>query len=395
LRTTGAASAGLAAALFAIRYASDDRNRHLAGAAVALGLAFLTRNDAAIFAPLLGGFLLWAQLRRKTPGGYRRLIFAAGAFILCVAAQTAFRRIYYGDWVPNTYVLKLGLVPPGIRFPDGLVFVLPFLISIAPFFSAAALETFLDFRPEKLLLLSLGSTACAYQVYTGGDPWPYWRIMLPGVPALFALSSHATILVARAVRRAYAFRRSRCPESAAPAVGLTLILSCAWLVTANARFLPEMSFRERPYQVADNEINVNTSVALQLFTAPEATLAVMWAGALPYYAGRTGIDCLGKCDRQIASLPPDLSGEAGGAKTVTTPGHNKYDLNFSIVARRPTYVQRFAWAGQNLSPWAQRHYLRVQYQGVQLYLSRRSPHVLWNEIERLQATLKKMPKWCS
>ncbi len=384
-----------ASALFAIRYASDGGNRDLVGATGALGLAFLTRNDAAIFAPLLGGFLLWTQIRRQTPGGYRRLILASGAFLLCVAAQTVFRRIYYGHWVPNTYVLKLGLVPPGVRFPDGLVFVLPFLISISPLSIAAALETFLDFRPEKLLLLSLGLTACAYQVYAGGDPWPYWRIMVPGIPGLFALSSHATILIARAVQRAYASRRWGDADSSAPAVGLTLILCGAWLVTANARFFPEMSFRARPYQAADNEVNVNTAVALQLFTAPEATLAVMWAGALPYYAGRTGIDCLGKCDRYIASLPPDLTGKAGGKTTVTTPGHNKYDLNYSIVSLRPTYVQRFSWAGQNVSKWANQYYLRVQYEGVQLYLLKKSPHVLWDEIDRAKAIVRKLPKWCS
>ena len=71
-----------------------------------LGLATLTRPDGA----LIGGCALGAGLvldpeRRRSA---RQWAARAAGFVLPVAAHTAFRLLYYGELVPNTYAAKVG-----------------------------------------------------------------------------------------------------------------------------------------------------------------------------------------------------------------------------------------------------------------------------------------------
>jgi len=152
------------------------------------------------------------------------------------------------------------------------------------------------------------------------------------------------------------------------------------LLVANAYFLPEAIFLDRPFYVSANEHNVNIAVALREITSPEATVGILWAGAIPYFAERRGIDFLGKSDRYIAHLPPDLSGNVSANGVKSLPGHNKYDLNYSIKQLEPTYVQSFQWGSQDLTFWAESNYASVVYKGVRLYLLRNSPAVLWDRI---------------
>jgi arabinofuranosyltransferase len=75
--------------------------------ALLLGLAALTRPDGV----LLGGTLLAARAAYEWWRG--RLEWRAAAkglvlFALVVGAHVAFRRLYYADWLPNTYYAKLG-----------------------------------------------------------------------------------------------------------------------------------------------------------------------------------------------------------------------------------------------------------------------------------------------
>jgi hypothetical protein len=71
-------------------------------------------------------------------------------------------------------------------------------------------------------------------------------------------------------------------------------------------------------------------------STPEATtVAVLRAGAAPYFSHRRSIDMLGKNDRIIAKSPVrrDARGEL-------VPGHNKWDLQYSIATLRPDVITR-------------------------------------------------------
>jgi hypothetical protein len=62
----------------------------------------------------------------------------------------------------------------------------------------------------------------------------------------------------------------------------------------------------------------------------------------------------------------------------SVPGHNKYDLRYSIVNLQPTYVQGFRWGRQDLSQWARANYDSVSHKGVPLWLRRGSGDVRWD-----------------
>jgi hypothetical protein len=69
---------------------------------------------------------------------------------------------------------------------------------------------------------------------------------------------------------------------------------------------------------------------------------------------------------------------------LTWPGHNKYDLEYSIGELRPTYVQQFDWGRQHLGDLRREAYVQVAYKGVSLWLLRDSPSVLWGEVRPTQ-----------
>jgi len=66
-------------------------------------------------------------------------------------------------------------------------------------------------------------------------------------------------------------------------------------------------------------------------TDPNAVIAVFAAGSVAYFSERPAIDVLGKSDKHIAQMPP--------ATKVFRPGHNKYDLEYSINHLRPDLVE--------------------------------------------------------
>jgi hypothetical protein len=115
-------------------------------------------------------------------------------------------------------------------------------------------------------------------------------------------------------------------------------------------------------------------------TTPDATVGVFWAGTIPYYSGRSAVDFLGKSDQYIASLPADYDHGLPGARLVSVPGHNKYDLDYSIKQLQPTYIQDLDWGGDDLSAWAGTRYRIVRYRGLMLFLLRDSPDVLWEKL---------------
>jgi hypothetical protein len=110
-------------------------------------------------------------------------------------------------------------------------------------------------------------------------------------------------------------------------------------------------------------------------------VGVIWAGTLPYYTDRLGVDFLGKSDPRVASLPADISGAVSWGGMISVPGHNKYDLDYSIVQLRPTYSQVFSWGSQTVRPWFVQNYVRVEYHGAlgtkTIFLQKDSPFVCW------------------
>jgi hypothetical protein len=50
----------------------------------------------------------------------------------------------------------------------------------------------------------------------------------------------------------------------------------------------------------------------------------------------------------------------------SVPGHNKYNLDYSIVELQPDYIQRCDWGHSNVCPWASEHYTVIWVEGIDL-----------------------------
>jgi arabinofuranosyltransferase len=351
------------------------------------GLAFLTRNESIIFTILIWAYITWITFT-TTPKAklkdFRQLFLTIILYLMFVFGQLAFQYLYYGEILPNTYTLKLTGMPLSERITNGVGFVRLFLIEIFFILFFSSMEVVFAFQMRKLLLISIVFSAIGYQVYVGGDPWNYWRMMSPSMPLLTILFISATNAIVLAISSTKAFkvyflRNPIFPEKYIPQV-LVVLLILIGSMSANVRFLPEILFLRKPYQVEANQGNVNTAIVLNQLTTSDATVGVYWAGSIPYFTDRKAIDFLGKSDRYIAQLPPDVSGSVAWYGMKSVPGHNKYDLNYSIKTLEPTYVQGFKWGAQDLSQWAETKYINVKYNGVDLFLLKDSPAVLWNKI---------------
>ena len=65
-------------------------------------------------------------------------------------------------------------------------------------------------------------------------------------------------------------------------------------------------------------------------TTPDAVIAFGAAGSAAYFSDRRSVDMLGKSDAHIAHEPP--------RSPVFTPGHDKYDFEYSLGRLKPDLV---------------------------------------------------------
>ncbi len=362
----------LGALLATERWAETGRDRYSIATGLALGLLCVARPDGVLLAAI--GGLGFAHVARRRDGSswWRRVWPVAGVALIPPAIQLLVRLAYYRSLVPNTYVLKLGLLPLGERLRNGLGFVRPFWPAALTLL--AALGFALRRRPSRLAWVATTSllTLLAYQVAVGGDPWRYWRIVTPAVPLAMAVGAHG---LWTAMVRGGASPAGRMVQRA---VALT-ILACG-LAVLNAPFLQEATFRQRPYQWEGNVRNVRVAEALGEILGPDASVGVYWAGSVPYYTELKAVDFLGKTDPVIARTAPDLSGAVAWSGMNSVPGHNKYDLHHSIVELRPTYVEGFRWGREDVSEWGRAHYDSVTHRDVPLWLRHGAPEVRWERI---------------
>ncbi len=364
----------LAGAWFGLRWLRTDRTSNLIAVALTSGLAFLTRNDAILLALLTFAYVGVEVLRRRQGPRLRRLLYAGLIVVLFVMSQTIFRLVYYGQLLPNTYFLKLTGIPLSIRLVGGARFVLEFLQQTWPLLILAALGLALPVRLSRIYLASFMIVAIAYQIYAGGDPWESWRLLAPAMPAMFILVAEAAVgLLGRL--QALASRRHALVISVS-------LLTLVPLALADQPFWADMAVRGPTSAAIANRVNTNAAIAIDALTAPGASIGVIWAGTLPYYTDRIGVDFLGKSDARIAHLQADISGSVSWGGMISVPGHNKYDLNYSIVELQPTYVQAYSWGYQTVKAWVVQHYVRMDYQGVAgsktVWLLKDSPLVCWD-----------------
>lgn len=351
-----------------------------------LGVSTLIRIDMAVpYLVLLGFLVLAAPAQRK-----RHLVWGLGLLAVFLSSQTLFRLVYYGDLLPNTYYLKMSGSPILLRIASGLYALVQFIWSLnwvlflIPF-------AVLIFRRDRFVLLPILFIAgqLAYSVYVGGDAWEHKggsnRYISMIMPTFFILFVYVGDLIRGALAGKFQLSESRLPVYTN--LGLVVFVLASMVnfnFLENFRSLERWALLRQPTFIEGNKEYVRISLALEKITGPHARIAVVSAGAIPYFTGRYAIDLLGKNDVKIAHLD---ARSTGGLFSLANyrPGHMKWDYDYSIGELKPDVVVQLWGKTEEAQGYLDRYYVIGGAEGdLPFNLRQGSENILWERVQLAQ-----------
>lgn len=292
---------------------------------LALGLVGIARPEGpAVVVVALA--ILW----RLEPGRGRRPFSTTAAISLgIVAAYSAFRGVYFGDFLPNTYYAKTGGTL-ALRLMNGWAYVAP----VWPFWGSVVIVFMLlaasgrlarDGRLAAALSILIATLIAGIALLGGGDWMWNYRLLVPVL----------VLLVAAAAGMAGALLE-RAPGSLVISAVVAFVVfgvpGCLRLASAGIVGPGEVLAGARGARLPHVEIQEGTMTQTSLdvgrflreVAPPGALIAVNHAGAVPYYSGLRTLDMTGLNDRHIAH-------EVGGGL------HEKFDEDY-VLRCRPDYI---------------------------------------------------------
>ena len=347
-----------------------------------LGFSTLVRIDMAVSYLVLWGyaFLFIPKYRRL------HLIWGLSSLLFFIAIQTLFRLWYYGEPLPNTYYLKVGGISLIQRIKRGILVLYRFLwdmnwvLSLLPFAFVALRR---DRRGILLALLVLGQIT--YSVYVGGDAWEHKgganRYIAVALPLFFILFPYALDALIQAVSET--LENVKFPISSTLLTNLTLI-AISLVSLANFNFIQQdFRYLERwllirpPIFIEANKEAVRIAQAVDKITTPQAQIAVVTAGAIPYFAERPALDLLGKNDAYIAHLPSHSPSNLEDIR----PGHMKWDYDYSIGELKPDMILQL-WGDKEIAyDYIEQYYTVVEVNGMLFSARSDSQNILWERVD--------------
>jgi hypothetical protein len=355
---------------------------------ILLGLSIFIRTDMAV--PFIGVLIYLAASVRSQKSRY--IAWGVAFLALGLIVQTAFRMWYYGDALPNSYYVKLTGYPVLLRWTRGLYVTLVFLWRSNWALFALPLAVILVMKDRVLGLLGwVLAMQLAYSVYVGGDAWESWgganRYVCIAMPAFF-------VLLAASLARAGTFAKQAVaklsPDTGDPFVRkhggkITFVVVLLVLLNFNAIYGPsaltEWLLLKPPLHVEDNARMVERAIAVRKFTTHAASIAVVWDGAIPYFADRYTVSILGKNDRRIGRIP--MRTVSGPAKLVAFyPGHLKWDYSYSLGELKPDVIVH-VWKQPEEAEGYMGDYVSVRLYGFLFHIRENSQNVRWDEVRRL------------
>jgi hypothetical protein len=143
----------------------------------------------------------------------------------------------------------------------------------------------------------------------------------------------------------------------------------------------ELTLLTRPLDVDDLHAHLRKALALRDVTTPEARIAVVWAGAQPYFLERPCVDLLGKNDPTIARAESRPIDQWSGA-VMFRPGHSKWDYAYSIGALKPDVVVELWRRPEEAQPYLKGAYdvLDLGDEGM-VWVRHGSPSIRWDTLD--------------
>jgi hypothetical protein len=369
----------LSAAIY-LTFRSWDRKIFSAWPYVLLMIGTLVRIDMVVPLALLAAFSAWKDTKnRKT-----HLVWGFGLLAISVIGQTLLRLWYYGEWLPNTYYLKVLGIPLGDRIQRGLSVFGDFIWSSGWFLMVLPLILLLV-KPDQttLLLFCLLLGQIAYSVYVGGDAWEHKgganRFIALAMPIFFLLFIQTADRIRQALIPKKLSDLGRSISQGLLAIFVLTSLFSFNFINENDAFA-KWSTLKRPIFVAGTQRYTTLGLLINEITDPEANIAVVTAGNIIYFAERTGIDMLGKSDKVIArSQPHENGGSFDNVDDIFRPGHNKWDYQHSIIELQPDIVAQIWGSSVEMAPYLEAGgYEYFEIDGFPMYIRIDSVHVLWD-----------------
>jgi arabinofuranosyltransferase len=301
------------AVLFAERRSGST---HPLVSSLLFGLATLTRPEGALFAAVAGGFQLFDLGYRRR--NLRTLGLWLAPLVIIVGAHLLWRHSYYGEWLPNTFYVKVSGFSPEKSVPYLRLFLQDYALHwFLPF---ALLGSLVERRMtvERGLFLAAASLYVAYVFYIGGGVFEF-RFLVPVLPMIYWLIADGI----RAVARATVAGHSWLPRAFAVVTAATLLVT-----THTGSVKPEAKARRgavtsiplmRLYaknRARDGKFLRALVVSGRL--APDTRIAVSGAGALPYFSRLFAVDTLGLNDAFVARQSINWPGVIGHERVATT-----------------------------------------------------------------------------
>jgi len=258
----------------------------------------LLRADGVVLAvfALAGGALAvrWTDGPTRAPVGraVSRLAGAGLPVVAVVLGQLLFRRVYYGQWQPNTALAKLALNAARLRL--GLTHVGHGYLAIAVLLGAAVVASLVVVQAGRRATLAIAwAVILGWTVYltaVGGDIFPGWRQLLLVLPPLAAIVAEGgeALLEGQPARR----------WGVAALVMVPLALGH---LAAQSR---DSENRRAAHELWEWDGFGIGTLLKRAFGARHPLHAVDAAGALPYWSELPSLDMLGLNDFYLAHHPP-------------------------------------------------------------------------------------------
>ncbi len=368
-----------AALLFGVR--SLKAKRFSRWPYVLFGLGILLRMDTAVPVLAATGMFAWIDEKRRK----EHLLWGLGAIALTLGGLTLFRVLYYGNWLPNTYYLKLDGVSLILRISIGLRRFWDFVWnSNWALFALVLGLPILDKHKSLYPLYAVFLGQVAYSIYVGGDAWEHDgganRFIAAVMPIFFILFS---LTLGSLVRLIFDGFETKVKWVSAATNSFLAIFTVFSLVSFNHLLVQDdiskWTLREKPVFTESVERYARMGFALRNVTTGNAVIAVVTAGNIPYFSGRRSVDLLGKNDPVIARGPAHINSslfEPGNWR----PGHNKWNYAYSIGELQPDVVAQI-WEGtdEEAKPYLISYKLYV-IDGIPYYFRKDSSNILWENI---------------
>jgi len=133
----------------------------------------------------------------------------------------------------------------------------------------------------------------------------------------------------------------------------------------------------QPVFIQSNLEYLDIVQAIKKISTPDARIAVVSAGTIPYFTERFSIDLLGKNDPYIAHLPSRIPDKIEDIR----PGHMKWDYDYSIGQLEPDLVIQLWGDKKEAKEVLSKYYVTIEVDGLLLTARHKSEKILWDRVQ--------------